>query len=449
MELRDYQIELANKCLNVLNEHKIVYLTAEVRTGKTLTSLETAKLYGAKSILFLTKKKAISSIKSDYDNFGYKSHFDILIINDESMHKIDGVFDLVIHDEHHRFAAFPKPSNGTKLFKENYGDLPMIFLSGTPHPESKMQIFHQFWVSNNHDFSKINFYKWHKLYGFIGYKFDLGYGLVTNYDSSLNTMYKYYGIMKRKVKKEDTERLNEIKEYMSIDAEKIKQAEQKLDDTISKYLVTFTQSQAGFTSEVEERILTVPMKDITYKLCNRLIKDKVIVGKDNVILADTAVKLQSKVHQLYSGTIKFENGYTKVIDYSKAEFIRDYFKGEKIGIFYKFKAEYDMLKEIFGDKLTDNIDEFDTTDKCIALQVFSGREGISLKNAKYLIFLNIDFSAVSYFQARDRLTTKDRLNNIVYWVFSKSGIEEKIYKTVQGKKDYTLSVFKKEYNIKN
>ena len=62
MKLRDYQIELSNKGAEILQRLKIVYLAMEVRTGKTLTSLEIAKLYGAKNVLFLTKKKAIQSI---------------------------------------------------------------------------------------------------------------------------------------------------------------------------------------------------------------------------------------------------------------------------------------------------------------------------------------------------------------------------------------------------
>ena len=63
--LRDYQIELSEKAVKILRLKNIVYLSMEVRTGKTLTSLNTAKLYGAKNVLFLTKKKAISSIEKD------------------------------------------------------------------------------------------------------------------------------------------------------------------------------------------------------------------------------------------------------------------------------------------------------------------------------------------------------------------------------------------------
>ena len=83
--------------------------------------------------------------------------------------------------------------------------------------------------------------------------------------------------------------------------------------------------------------------------------------------------------------------------------------------------------------------------KSIALQIVSGREGISLSNAKYLVYYNIDFSALSYWQSRDRLTTMDRLTNDIYWIFSEGGIEDKIYKAVSNKKDYTLNVFKKDY----
>ena len=47
--LRDYQIEIANKGVEILTNNNLVYLAMEVRTGKTITSLEIAKLYGAKN----------------------------------------------------------------------------------------------------------------------------------------------------------------------------------------------------------------------------------------------------------------------------------------------------------------------------------------------------------------------------------------------------------------
>jgi hypothetical protein len=404
MKLRDYQIELSDKAFDLLKRYKIAYLAMEVRTGKTLTALEAAKKYEAKRVLFLTKKKAISSIENDYYKMDYD--FDLTVINDESMHKDEGVYDLVIHDEHHRFGSFPKPSKGAKLFKEKYSKLPMIFLSGTPHPESYSQIYHQFWVSDYNPFTSSNFYKWAKNYVNITTK-TYGYGVINDYSNA------DYNLIKQ---------------------------------VVDKYMITFTQQGAGFTSNINERVLYCDMEKRTYQLCDKLKKDLCIQGKEHNIIADTAVKLMQKLHQMYSGTIKFEDGTSMVFDLSKAKFIKDKFKGQKIGIFYKFIAEYKALKEVFGDMLTNDLDEFNTTDKNIALQVVSGREGISLKNAKYLVYYNIDFSATSYWQSRDRLTTMDRLSNDIFWIFSKGGIEDKIYKAVKSKKSFTSNVFKREYN---
>ena len=151
-----------------------------------------------------------------------------------------------------------------------------------------------------------------------------------------------------------------------------------------------------------------------------------------------------EVIEQVSGTVKFESGNSKVLDLSKAQFIKEEFNNKKIGIFYKFTAELIALKEVFGDTLCTDLEEFNTSKKNIALQIVSGREGISLCQAECLVYYNIDFSATSYWQSRDRMTTKERLKNNIYWVFSNHGIEEDIYKAVARKKDYTLQHFKRD-----
>jgi hypothetical protein len=272
-------------------------------------------------------------------------------------------------------------------------------------PESFSQIFHQFWINDFAPFKQYtNFYKWANDY--------------------VNVTEQNLGYARVKVYKDGKEQL--------------------ILKSVQPYIITFTQAQAGFTSEVNEHILECEMLPITYDIIKRLKRDKIVQGKSGLILGDTGVKLMQKVHQLSSGTCKFEDGTSMVIDYSKAEFIKWKFENEKIAIFYKFKEELNALKSIYESDLTEDLDEFNNTFKCIALQIVSGREGISLKNAKYLVYYNIDFSATSYWQSRDRLTTMDRNTNDIYWVFSKGGIERSIYKSVMNKKNYTLSNFKRE-----
>ena len=192
------------------------------------------------------------------------------------------------------------------------------------------------------------------------------------------------------------------------------------------YTISFTQKDAGFKVDTNEKILYVDIPSDLKKLIKRLTTDRVIQGKNDVILADTGVKLMSKTHQLYSGTVKFESGKSMVLDSTKAYYIKDKFQGKKIAIFYKFTAEFEAIKDVFGDNICNTLEEFNNTDKNIALQIVSGREGISLKQAEALVYYNIDFSATSYWQSRDRMTTKDRLYNKVYWIFARGGIEDSI-----------------------
>lgn len=406
-ELRDYQKRIAKEGVDIINKHGLLYLALQVRVGKTLTSLAICDKLCASNVLFITKLKVVPGIQKDHQMLGSQSK--LTCINYESLHKLEGVnFDVIICDEAHTLGAFPKPSKRAKQVKDlvkKYKSK-VIFLSGTPTPESHSQMYHQLYVHPNNPFKDyVNFYRWANDY--------------------VRLKIKYIGAMK----------INDYSEALK----------DKIMEKVNPMMITYTQEAAGFESKIKEIVYYVPMKDSTYVMCGRLKKDLVIQGKDDVILADTGAKLMNKLHQMYSGTIILESGKRQVLDDTKAQFILRSFHGKKIGIFYKFKAEWDLLKSIYGDDLTDDLEEFNTTDKNIALQIVSGREGISLRNADVLVYFNIDFSAVSYWQSRDRMTTIDRKFNEVYWIFAKGGIEEKIYNTVLNKKSYTLDYFKKDF----
>ena len=398
-----YQENIIKEDTKRLSRLRIIMLAMEVRTGKTLTSLGIANNMNVSSVLFVTKKKAISSIEADYKLL--KPNYALKVINYESVHKITtNEFDLVIADESHCLGAFPKPSVRTKRIKEIIGSKYCILLSGTPTPESWSQIFHQFWISEYSPFPQKSFYAWAK---------------------------SYVDVTKRKINGYDVNDYTKAKENL-------------IRQKVSKYIISLSQKEAGFKSKVNEHILYVQMKPTTYALVKTVEKHKVYESaKGNVILADTPVKLMQKVHQLYSGTIRLEDGSATIIDDSKGLFIQQKFKGKKIGIFYKFKEELKLLQSVFGDELTTELDEFNTTNKNIALQIVSGREGISLSKADYLVYFNIDFSATSYWQSRDRLTTKDRMQNDVYWIFSKGGLEQKIYERVLEKKSFTTKHYER------
>jgi hypothetical protein len=408
IQLRDYQIDIIEKGSKIIQEFGFVYLAMEVRCGKTLTSLGIASKISSSNVLFLTKKKAISSIQGDYKLFNPPYH--LTVTNYESLHKIDTTdWDLIICDEAHSMGAIPKPSKRAIQVKDliKKTKAKVILLSGTPTPESYSQMYHQVYGIPNNPFNEFpSFYRFAN---------------------------KYVNVTQRKI---NGYMINDYSNGLDIILEQM-----------NPFMINYTQEEAGFIAKTTEEIFEVELKESTYKLINRLKRDLVVDGKDEVILGDTPVKLMSKIHQLYSGTIKFESGNSMTIDYTKAEFIQSQFMGCQIGIFYKFKEELVALQQVFGDELTTELDEFNATYKNIALQIVSGREGISLKKAEYLVYYNIDFSATSYWQSKDRMTTKDRLENQVFWIFAKGGIEHEIYKAVSKKKNYTLNHFKKDFYL--
>lgn len=411
MQLRDYQLQLSTQGRYILLQYGLVYFSMEVRTGKSLTALHTASMLpDVKNVLFVTKKKAIQSICDDYDLLspGYM----IDVINYEVLHQVRKQYDVIIIDEAHTCGAFPTVPERTKQLKEICRGKYVVFLSGTPTPESYSQLFHQLSISDRGPWrDHKTFYAWVKA------------GYVTT-----KKRYVYN---------------REFVDYSNANVQMIK------DDT-SHLFISYTQEQAGFEQFVKEEVIKVKMMDATYKLADRIIKDKVYIGRSGEqVIADTAVKVMQKCHQIFSGTVKLEDGNALTFDDSKVKVIQERFVGQKIAIFYKFVAEGMMLKVAYAGRWTDSPEEFNASnDKVFISQVVSGREGVNLSTADALVMYNIDFSAVSYWQVRARMQAKDRQKEaIVYWLFAEGGIEEKIYTTVYEKRDYTLSYFKKDFRI--
>ena len=407
IELRQYQKDIVKKACEIIRVNKFVYLAMEVRTGKTLTSLSICdNLDNVNNVLFITKKKAIKSITDDSEKI--RGNYNLHVINYESVHKLPDVrWDVIVLDEAHGMGAFPKPSGRASAIKSLIAKngSRVILLSGTPTPESYSQMYHQVYGIPTNPFRQYsNFYKFAKDYVDIKQR-------------------KINGLM--------------INDYSG--------GYQTIIDAMVPYTIRFSQNDAGFVVKTTEKIVTVPVDHKVNGMIKILKKDLVVQGKEEVILGDTPVKLMSKLHQMYSGTVKFESGNSMVLATTKAEYIADNFSDKRVGIFYKFKEELQAIKSVLGDNMATTLEDFDN-DKCqhIALQIVSGREGISLRKADCLVFYNIDFSATSYWQARDRMTTKDREENHIYWLFSEGGIEHLVYKAVSKKKDYTVSHFKRD-----
>ena len=431
-----YQDKLVEQGAKILNELGIVYYDMMPRTGKTMTSFNTIKACGLKSVLFLTKKSAIEDIRKAFNDNTFP--FSILVTNYENITKdyvqaqryekgtedynkwitkfkaviqhYESVFDCVVCDEAHSVGAYSKPALVAKVLKQIVKDKKLILLSGTPCEESHSQLYHQFWISNHSPFNHKNFYMWSKEYVDIK-QIKVNGMFVNQYDKAKNEL------------------------ILSV---------------CDKYFVRCNQQDAGFIqSEIQEEIKYVDTNPKIKKLVELLIKNKYYQFADgSEIVCENAAILQQKIHQIYSGTIKVNDDY-KILDRSKAEFIKKEYPFQRIVIFYKFIAEETLLKEVFEGQWTKETAAFQGGFKRVFLaQIRSGSMGVNLSSADYIMYYNIDFSATLYEQSRHRSQTllRDR-PSIAHWIFNRDGIENKIYKAVQKKRSYGVSLFRKDYQV--
>lgn len=401
MKLREYQEKIAVQAACKLASFGCCYLSMECRTGKTITALHAADAFKAQSVLFISKLKAIPSVRTDYE--ALKPSFKMEAVNYESVHKVFGKYDLIIIDEAHALGAYPKPSKRTLEIKRICDGLPVLYLSGTPSPESYSQLYHQFWVCSFSPWKEYKtFYKWAKEYVTVRQKKVNGY-LINDYSHANKS---------------------------------------KIDRDMENLFISYSQEQAGFETDIHETVLEVPMKQITRHLIHTLRTNLVTEIDGNAVLGDSPAKLLTKLHQLSSGTVIAENGLHLTFDGSKAEFVRKHFAGKKIALFYVYQSEAELLQSVFQN-WTDSPEVFQTSPgKVFISQVRRAREGVRLDTADALIFFNLEFSYLSYEQGKNRLVSKERDTPAeVYFLCSDCGIECKILEAVHGKQDFTLSYY--------
>lgn len=422
MILTKYQEDLIEQAVEIARIHRLVYLAMETRTGKTPVSISAAyalaREYDFDEIVFATKRAAMSGVSETFDrmlnNYPHLEEITPQIVSMDSLHHLSPKPRVLIIDEAHSFGAYPKPSLRARNLHKISADCIIIYLSATPTPESYSQIFHQLWAAHSPIVAPYkDFYAWAREF--------------------VNVKQKRIGAGRY------------INDYAN--------AKKDLIMPMVDYLmVSITQEEAGFIRhEVKEKVLYCDMDVELLKPIKDLKSERFTLINDREVTAPTAASLMSKAHQIYSGTVILDDGENLKLSYHKIKKLDLILKlYNKVAIFYKYIAEREMLESYLGDRATDDAHEFEASDDLIFIGQFqSKREGINLYTADAIVFYNIDFAYVSYLQAKNRIMNMNRTKEaILIWLFTTGGIEERIYKVVKGKKNYTASYYKRQEKIK-
>lgn len=392
----NHQVELANKATDILKENGIAYLAMEERTGKTLTSLlivENCKKVDY--VLIITKKKALPGWVQSLQQYPNKQVV-FVISSYESVHKLTEVRNfnpkLVIMDEsHHAIAGYPKPSSTFKAVRSITYNLPILFLSATPTPNSYSQIYHQFGITKYSPFNKFrNFYDFFKVYGIKEFQY-IGARQITKYDKT-------------------TEVLKQV---------------------LAPYFITYTREQSGFKVE--------PCDEIVYY---DLTKEEIDTMKRFTQIASSASRQMSGLHQLSGGTLLPSNDeppltLPQVTPSKLLKLLTICSDSPSNVIFYQYKLEKDLLQSYYN--------------KALLLQGDAFAEGVDLSEYDNVFVYSMSFLVSKYIQRRCRQCNIKRDKEIVirYLIANpkttpkKLNIDAMVHDCVSSKRNFTQSYYLK------
>lgn len=394
----------AEEAFPILQEHGLVYLAWEERTGKTLTDILIAEMCPTvERVAVITKKKALDGWREMLAGYPHEKVYDLA--NYHSLGNLKGKYDLAILDEAHAYiSGYPKPSGMWKAVREVVYGLPIIYNSATPHAQGYQLLFNQFALSSYSPWKGYrDFYEWFKHYA----KRDERGQLPTTRISPTQAVVNY--------------------KYLREDA---------ILADVDHLFTTRTRKQMGIEVEPEDQLHFVELGPKIKAIYNALVDEKLLsfthseTGRDHLLVCDTTIKLRWALHMLEGGTLKIGDEYINLGNNEKADYIlKTWGDTDDLVIMYHYIADRIKLERMFK--------------KARILQATSYAEGVDLSMYRHLVVYSQDFSTAKHSQRRARQANKKRTEDIrVHYILVKNAVSHKAYKTVSiNKQNYVDTRF--------
>ena len=126
---------------------------------------------------------------------------------------------------------------------------------------------------------------------------------------------------------------------------------------------------------------------------------------------------------------------------------------ERLIVFYNFNQELYELRKIAeslnkpisfvnGSEFKDLTNYENWSDSVTFVQYQAGSRGLNLQKANKIIYFTLPLSSELFEQSKKRIHRIGQKNNCIYYIMQCKGtIEEKIYKVLQMRQDYTMKLF--------
>ena len=128
---------------------------------------------------------------------------------------------------------------------------------------------------------------------------------------------------------------------------------------------------------------------------------------------------------------------------------------KRLVIFYNFTAELTAMKKAIGNirpfsevnGSVKSLSHYDKWDNSITfVQYQSGAMGLNLQKADTIIYFSLPLSSELFEQSKKRIHRINQTRKCTYYIFMcENSVEQKIYNTLQERKDYTDKLFEKDF----
>ena len=128
---------------------------------------------------------------------------------------------------------------------------------------------------------------------------------------------------------------------------------------------------------------------------------------------------------------------------------------KRLVIFYNFTAELTAMKKAIGNirpfsevnGTNKNLSHYEKWDNAITfVQYQSGAMGLNLQKADTIIYFSLPLSSELFEQSKKRIHRIGQQHKCTYYIFMcGNSVEQKIYSTLQERKDYTDKLFEKDF----
>lgn len=177
-------------------------------------------------------------------------------------------------------------------------------------------------------------------------------------------------------------------------------------------------------------------------------KDRVVTVEKDELVGDTSLNKMMYLRQLAGMYNK--NKKTRLIELLESS-------EDRIIIFYNFKDEFKKIKKVCtelkkpvsvinGDER--NLEAYENEHNSVTLiQYMAGAMGLNLQKCNKIIYFSLPLSSELFEQSKKRTHRMGQTRTcIYYYLISEKSIEEKIFKVLKMRKDYTERLFMEDTN---